>query len=49
VTLSVEEIAHLRAHIAEARGCAEDDRIGLRQLGGFCDWNRHAFLKRARR
>ncbi len=34
----VEEVAHLGAHIAEARGCAEDDGVVVREFFGLRDW-----------
>src|SRR5271163_3307733 len=31
-TALIEKITHLGAHVAEARGCAEDDRVGVGKL-----------------
>jgi hypothetical protein len=31
-TALIEKIAHLGAHVAEARGCAEDDRVRIGKL-----------------
>jgi len=35
----VKEIAHLSAHVAEARGCAENDRICFGALLWLGQWN----------